>query len=121
MIVCSKIKVLVADRSELASNIYKLLLSPLDLTPVVCKCSEEARRLLALKKDFELAIFNSNTFNKDLSLISSLDIKKIVICKDSDAELQANLKKINNVFVVYKPFHPDEFISVIKKTLASRE
>ncbi|MFH0799077.1 MAG: hypothetical protein V2A66_02705, partial [Pseudomonadota bacterium] len=118
-------RILVVDRSELAGNIYRLLLAPLGVTPLVCKRFEEARPHFFRREGVRLAIFNSNMFGKKFDDIVQRIVeepptrkaKKIFICREGEAEgeWRKKLAGLSGSHVVIRPFHPDEFAALVRK------
>jgi hypothetical protein len=120
-------RIVIADRSELAANIYELLLSPLGVSLVVRRRFEEARPHFFRREAVKLALFNSNVFGKKYpEIIKHLvedeplrSVQKIFICREIPAEVpwRERLLKLPNAQVIMRPFHPDEFVALVKKAI----
>lgn len=121
-------RVVIADRSELAANLYGLLLAPLGVELVVRKRFEEVRPFFFRRDGVKLGIFNSNIFGKKFDEIVHRimedepirNVKKIFICKENPAEEPCSdrLGHIPHANIVRKPFHPDEFLKLVERLLA---
>lgn len=119
------LKIVVADRSELAANMYRLLLSELDAEIIVRRRFEEARPHLFRREPVALAIFNSNVFGKKFPEIVKHFVEdeplrrvhKLFLCRESAAEnpWRERLAKLPNSTVIQRPFHPDEFLSLVRR------
>ena len=124
-------RIVVADRSELAGNLYRLLLSPIGATLVVKRRFEEARPHFFRREGVDLGIINSNIFGKkfeeivdELASIEVLrDVHKIVLCRatQSEDEWRERLAAIPNTSVIVRPFHPDELVSIVSRLLSGGE
>lgn len=121
-------RTVIVDRSILAVNMYRLLLRPMGTLFLVAKRYEEARPWFFRRDRIDLAIFNSNTFgkkfeeyldhfNKDEPLAR---IPKIFLCREGEEKLKKKLKKLPMTKVVDKPFHPDEFLKLIKDFMGGK-
>lgn len=120
-------RILIADRSELAGNIFRLLLSPLGATLIVSGKFEDVEIRLSRREAVNLVIFNSNTFRgrsddiveRIMETEALKKAKKIFVCKDSDAErpLTGKLSRLPNSRVIIRPFCPDEFVELVRKLL----
>lgn len=118
-------RIVIADRSELAENIYRLLLSPLGVTLICRHRFEEARPHFFRRESVKLAIFNSNIFGKKFQeIVKSIledeplrNVKKIFICKETPAESEWHdrLSKLVNSKIIRRPFHPDEFLALTRR------
>lgn len=123
--------ILIADRSELAANMYRLLLSSFSPSIVVRKRFEEARPHFFRKEAPQLAIFNSNIFGKKFPEIIKHMLEdeplrrvgKIFICRENPTEAawRESLQKLQNSQVIARPFHPDEFATLVKKAMGLDE
>lgn len=119
--------IIVVDKSELASNLYRLLLKFTGAALIVRKRYEDVENLFLRKTSIDLAIFNSNAFGKKFSDILKKIIeveiirktKKIFILRDNATEkLWANrIAHIPNSTMVIRPFHPDELKDTINELL----
>ena len=120
-------RIVIADRSELAANLYRLLLSPLGVNLIVRKKFEDAAPNFSGRERIDLGIINSNVFGKRFEeifqgieeVLPLARVKKIFICKDGDSEkeIRKRLKELKNSTVVTRPFHPDEFLKLVKRTI----
>lgn len=121
-------RIIIADRSELAKNLYQLLFAPLCASITVEKRLEALLATAKRGNGPDLIIINSNVLGKKahdaFSQISGNDklsgLKKIFICKDgaNDASFREGLGKLKNSKVIIRPFHPDEFVKLVKKYLS---
>lgn len=122
------VKIVIADRSELAANLYGLLLSPLSAELIIRKRFEEARPLFFRRDGVRVGIFNSNIFGKKFDEIFQRimedepvrSAKKIFICRENftDDPCLKKLEHVPNSNIVQRPFHPDEFLKLVEKLLA---
>ena len=120
-------RIIIADRSELAGNMYRLLLESIGATLIVRKRFEEVRPHFFRSEKTDLGIFNSNIFGKKFEEIARrietstpmLSVPKIFICKESIAEekVRKRLGRIENSSIVIKPFHPDDFFDLVGRVL----
>lgn len=119
--------IVIADRSELSSNMYALLLSPFKAQLIVRRRFEAARPFFFRREGVDLGIFSSNIFGKKFDeLFRHLSedepvrrARKIFICRESPAEEEwrEKLSLLRNSKVVSRPFHPDEFIALVRRSL----
>lgn len=118
-------RIIIADRSDLAANLYRLLLAPLGVALVVRKKFEEARPHFFRRERVDLGIFNSNIFGKGFDEIYEriesaeplIRIPKIFICRATPSEnaMRKTLSKLENSTIVIKPFHPDDFFKTVER------
>lgn len=118
-------RIVIADRSELAGNLYRILLKSTGASLIVRRRFEEARPHFFRREAVHLAIFNSNIFGRKFPEIfkrlvedeALKKVRKIFICREtaSEAEWRDKLEKIQNSQVIIRPFHPDEFALIVKK------
>lgn len=124
-------RIVIADRSELAGNLYRLLLSPIGAALVVRQRFEEARPHFFRRGKVDLGIFNSNIFGKKFEEIAKKFVEdeslrmtaKIFICRESAAEegWRRNLDRLPNATVVIRPFYPQELASLVSRLLGQGE
>lgn len=117
-------RIIIADRSELAANLYRLLLAPLGAALIVRKKFEEARPHFFRHERVDLGIFNSNIFGKGFDEIYEriesaeplIRIPKIFICRATPSEntMRKTLSKLENSTIVIRPFHPDDFFKTVE-------
>ncbi len=120
-------RIIIADRSELAANMYRLLLEPLEAELVIRKRFEEARPHFFRREKCDMAIINSNIFGKKfddivqgmLEAIPVGAVPKIFICKENEisgshGKMLASVKKS---WFLHKPFHPDELFELVGRLL----
>ena len=126
MVMSRQIKLVIADHSTLAANIYRLLFFPLSADLVIRKKFEETRPFFFRREKIDIAIFNSNIFGKKFEeIINQFEevdplkkMKKIFICKPSkDGQLEKRIKHLENSTIVKRPFHPDELYEVVGRLL----
>lgn len=121
-------KIVIVDKSELARNIYFILLSPLGAPLIIKRRFEEAKPHFYRHENVKLAIFNTNIFGKQFDEITKRisdeeplrNMEKIFLCKDSpiEAGCKGILSRIANSTILTRPFHPDEFTALVKKLLS---
>ena len=121
-------RIVIADRSELAANMYRLLLAPLGATLILRRRFEEARPHFFRREGVRLGVFNSNIFGKKFMEIVQRLIEdeplrkasKLFICREVPAEepWRERLAAIPNAKVITRPFHPDEFAALVKRLVA---
>lgn len=120
-------RIVIADRSELAANLYGLLLAPLGADLIVRRRFEEVRPFFFRRDGVKIGIFNSNIFGKKFDEIVQhimenepiRNAKKIFLCRESPADGACcdKLGHVPHANIVRKPFHPDEFLELVKKLL----
>ena len=125
------LRIVIADRSELAGNLYRLLLAPMGATLVVRKRFEEVRPHFFRRDKIDLGIFNSNIFGKKFEEITKRFFDdeplkmaaKIFICRESPAEEEwrRDLSRIPNATVIIRPFHPHELAALVSRLLGQEE
>ena len=123
-----QLRIVIADRSELAGNLYRLLLSPIGAALVVRRRFEEARPHFFRRDKVHLGIFNSNIFGKKFEEIAKRFIEdeplrmtaKIFICRESPAEegWRRSLSRLPNATVIIRPFQPHELAALVSRLLA---
>lgn len=121
----SPLRIIIADRSELAANMYRLLLGSLGAPLVVRRRFEEARPHFFRREGAALGIFNSNVFGKKFPeivrrLMEDEPLRrgpKIFLCQESPAEepWRKRLAALTNAHVVVRPFHPDELAGLVAR------
>lgn len=117
-------RIAILDRSVLAGNLYRLLFSSLEATPLVRRKFEDMKGAFARRERVDLAIFNSNAFGKKFDEIiemvgndgSIAKTRKIFILKegDSEKEWEERIKGIEGAKVITRPFHPDDFLALVR-------
>lgn len=122
-------RIAVADRSELAKNMYQLLLGPLGGELIVRRRFEEVRPHFFRRPGVALGIFSSNVFGKKFDEIAARMIEdeplkrapKIFLCRENPAEepWRERLQALPNAHVLVRPFHPDELSALVARILAS--
>jgi hypothetical protein len=116
-------RAVIVDKSILAVNMYRLLLRPLVTTFLVAKRYEEARPWFFRRDRIDLAIFNSNTFGKKFDEYFEhfskdeplAKVPKIFLCREKEDGWQKKLKSLQKSAVVMRPFHPDDFLALLKR------
>lgn len=119
--------IVIADRSDLAANLYKLLLNPLGVDLIVRKRFEEARPHFFRRARVDLGIFNTNIFGKKFDEIyrrmegapAILAVPKIFISRDTprDHTEDERLEALNNSIIILRPFHPRDFLGLVRAVL----
>ncbi|MFH1830514.1 MAG: hypothetical protein ABH871_07045 [Pseudomonadota bacterium] len=122
-----KPRIIVVDRSVLASNLYGLLFAPLEASVLARCCFEDVLPIFLRREKIDLAIINSNVFGKKFEQILSAfkanssikTVKKIFLCREADSESAWRdvLSSLSNSYVILRPFHPDEFSIMVKDIL----
>lgn len=117
-------KIIIADRSELAGNMYRLLLHSTNATLIIKNKFLDILPYFKRREGIDLLIMDSNVIGKKMleikKYIDEIDslsqVKKIVIVKDSDADasIRAQFEKMDRTKIVMRPFHPDELKGIIK-------
>ena len=120
--------VLIADRSQLAANIYRLVLAPLGVNILIRQRCVDALAHLRTGAGVDLMIVNTNSLGPAqldavLGLFSdqrAARVKKIFIAGDSKAEerLCSQLEKLAMATFVARPFLPDDLLNVVRQRLA---
>ena len=120
-------RIIIADRSELAGNMYKLLLDSIGANLIVRKRFEEARPHFFRREKTDLGIFNSNIFGKKFDEIYRrmgeaepiVNAPKIFLCRDNIAEarMRDRISRIANSSIIIRPFHPDDFFDLVGRLL----
>jgi len=119
--------VLVADRSRLASNLYKLIFAPLGINLLLRRSCEQALDYLKKGGAADLLIVSSNSVGPEgsslierLSSVSSdRGIAKIFICRESSSDdgLRLMFASIPGSILLKRPFHPDEMLGLVRGCL----
>ncbi len=122
-----KPRIVVTDRSALAGNLYRLLFTELGATVTARRCFEDTQTLFLRREKIDLAIFNSNVFGKNFNeILSSFktessisSVKKIFLCREAESERtwRNELAQLSDSQTILRPFHPDEFLALVKKIL----
>ena len=117
-------RIVIADRSELAANLYRLLLEPLAVHVIVRRRFEEARPHFFRREKVALAIVNSNVFGKKFPEIVAhlagdeplVRLPKLFLCRENPAETawRGELARLPGARVLVRPFHPDEFAEAVR-------
>ena len=119
------IRIIIADRSALAENLYRLLFAGHGVDISVKKRFEEARPHFFKRDAPDTAIINTNCLGKKaLHIISEIAgtpeiarIKKIFLIKENSDHMVAEaLKSISNTIIAQRPFHPDDFLELVLST-----
>lgn len=120
-------RIVIADRSDLAANLYRLLLNPLGVELVVRKRFEEVRPHFFRRARVDLGIFNTNIFGKKFDEIyrrmesapQILAVPKIFISRDTphDHMEDERLEALDNSIIILRPFHPRDFIGLVQAVL----
>ena len=123
-------RIVVADRSALASNLYQILFAPLEARIVVRRRLDDALWLLLGRERTELAILSTNTMGKaieeaaarieaDASLSRA---QKLFLASGEEAQgpAGARLAALPHSTVLSRPFHPEEFLAHVRKQLTGR-
>lgn len=120
-------RIVIVDRSDLAANLYNLLLEPLGVELIVRKRFEEARPHFFRRARVDLGIFNTNIFGKKFDEIyRSMDgaphilaAPKIFISRDTprDHIEDERLAALHNSIIILRPFHPPDFLGLVRAVL----
>lgn len=120
--------VLIADRSYLAANIYRLLLAPLGVTILIRPRCSDALAHVKAGAGVDLLVVNTNSMgNAAGDLIEALSsdrraakIRKMIISGDSKAEerICARLRKAPRTTFVERPFLPGDLLKAVERRLA---
>lgn len=124
-------QIVIVDRSELAKNIYRLLLKPVDAVLIIrCRIDKIVLNFLRGGR-VGLVIFNSNIFPKKFDEIVTRFLgdelfqktQKIFICRKdlSENDWRKRFSALPNAIVVDRPFHPDELKALVTKCLGFRK
>jgi hypothetical protein len=116
-------RLVIADRSDLAANMYGLLLAPLDCELIARKRFEEVRPFYFRREKVDMGLFNSNIFGKKFNEIYehlSKDeplrfVKKIFILREDEegSARRKMLAALPNTTIIYRPFYPADFFKVV--------
>ena len=120
-------RIIIASRSFLALNVYKLLLSKRRPNIVSAQRFETARPWFFRTGKIDLAIFHSDVFAPRFDGYWSrlkedepfAKIPKIFVCKPSsrEKEWQEKLKELPNSYIIERPFNPVDFEKIISEVL----
>ncbi|PIU55126.1 MAG: hypothetical protein COS89_08225 [Deltaproteobacteria bacterium CG07_land_8_20_14_0_80_38_7] len=121
-------KIAIIDKSNLASNVYKLLLHNEATFLTSASKYSEIRELFFKRAKIDLIIFNSNTFGKKFdetykTILKDTPVSKIhklFICKESENIWHSKLSNLPLSEILVRPFHPNDFISAVNKILKGR-
>ncbi|MBN1282628.1 MAG: hypothetical protein JXA24_02500 [Proteobacteria bacterium] len=119
--------VLIADRSRLAANLYRLLLAPTGLSLMIRQRAGEALLEVRRGARVDLMLLNSNSIGNDAqALVEALEsrpdlrrIRKILIAGPSRADRRVveALSGITGLAVVERPFHPEDLMREVQSCL----
>jgi len=120
-------RIVIADRSVLAGNLYRILLAPLEAMLLVRRNLDEAVALLSRREVTNLAIFNTNVFCGAFDAIATqfatdehlAAIAKIFLTstRHADDAHRACLASLPNTAILPRPFHPDAFTALVRRLL----
>ena len=108
---------IVADRSVLAANMFRLLLAPRDIETVHCTSLEDLLPRVRRERRPNLLIISSNIFaDRFEKFIASCaegalhEAHKIVVIREREAAKgwKRTLLTLSHTDVLVRPFHPDE-------------
>ncbi len=123
-------RIVVADRSALAENLYGLLFADIPADITIKKRFEEARPRFFRRDGIDLAIINSNCLGKKAHEIFSdmasspeiAEAKKIVLIRESSTLASLDLAlKVKNLKLVTCPFHPKEFRAIVLSEIGAKK
>ncbi len=120
-------RIVIIDRSQLAGNMFRLLLAPLQPAIAIFRRFEDARPRLAGRERCDLALVSTQTFGKRVEEIcTALEeeeglrrVRKLFLVPEGDEgmALRERLGSFPNAGVVTRPFHPDELLELIRREL----
>ena len=92
---------------------------------------DELRGRLSRSRTVDMLIISSNVLSGSIERASELirnsevlaEVPKVILCKESEVSKgwDAELSIIPHTEVVERPFHPDEFVTHVKRLLAIEE
>jgi len=119
-------RIAILDKSVLAGNLYKLLFAPLGAALVTRRRPEELGGVLSGRQRIDLAIINSNAFGRKFEEVESMLAKggrapaaTIFILQEGEVtgELGRRAGRVPGARVIERPFHPDEFLSLVREMM----
>lgn len=123
-------RIVIIDRSQLAGNMYRLLLSPLMPAIALFRRFEDARPRFAGRERVDLALISTQTFGKrGEDICTALEreeelrrVRKLFLIPEGDEgmALRKRLGSLPNAAIVARPFHPDELLALIQRELEVR-
>lgn len=123
----SQPRIVIVDRSQLAGNMYRLLLSPLEPAIALFRRFEDARPRLAGRERCDLALISAQTFGKrSEEICAALEqeealrrLRKLFLVSEGEEgmALRERLGRLPNAAIVARPFHPDELLALIRREL----
>ena len=121
-------RIVIADRSTLAHNLYKMLLRPLGLKFLTYQTLKDLKENLNSKWNCHLFLINSNIFGNHFDyhwewLQKNSHLKnthKIFLCGPGEKKIQTQLKTLSHSHLVTKPFFPDDLETILNRVLRKK-
>ncbi len=119
-------RIVIVDRSQLAGNMYRLLLAPLDPLLAVYRRFEEARHRLSSRERTDLLLISSTALGKKMTEVcDALEyeaplamMRKIFLIPEEEGDVvRGRVLTLPNTSLMERPFHPDEMLTMITKLL----
>ena len=115
--------IVIADRSTLAHNLYKVLLKPLGLRVLFYQTVKDLKENLNPKLNCRALLINSNIFGNHFDYHWEWmqkeprlkNMTKIFLCGPGEKKIQIHLKTLSHNHLVTKPFSPDSLEEILKR------
>jgi len=122
-------RIIAADKSMLAANMYRLLFAPLECTVARALALDDLLVQIKNLRGADLIVINSNVLGgKAERLVAMMQVDerlahtpKVVLVSEAEIEkgLGSALGAISQSECVVKPFHPDEFMTRSREILGA--
>ncbi|OGQ43146.1 MAG: hypothetical protein A3I70_00575 [Deltaproteobacteria bacterium RIFCSPLOWO2_02_FULL_44_34] len=119
---------MIADKSVLAHNVYKMLLKPLGFSLFFYKTLHDLKQNFDSKLSCDCFLINSNalgtqwdrtmTWLKEETKLKAAP--KVFLCDEEEKAIQSLFKKLPNSHVVFRPFYPPALETTLKGILRER-
>lgn len=123
--------VIAVDKSMLAANMYRLLFEPIGVSVINAQSLNDLKEALARSRSVDLVVINSNVLAGVLERAVEMmkgderlaGVPKIFLCRDVELDRgwDGELSVLPKTEAVARPFHPDQFVTHVKKLLAIEE
>jgi hypothetical protein len=121
-------RIVIADRSLLAANLYRILLAPFEATLLIRRRADEAIAALLHRETTHLAIFNASVCGDKIeAIIAQLaqeaplaKVRKIFLVGQREMAAEERFASIPNTSLLHRPFHPEAFTALVRELLEGR-
>lgn len=122
-------RIVIADRSALAHNLYKIFLHPLGLKCSSYQTMRDLKENGMTPKQCRAFLINSNIFGNHFDYhwewlrknSSWKTVPKIFLCGHGEKKMERLLKTLPQSHLLTKPFSPDTLESILKRILGRKK